>query len=235
MRQALMLALAASTLAFAASAQTPKPEYGVPSFDPAPKDKPNFSGKWLAPKPVGKLLAADGKAPPLNEEGKKVYADRQAKLKAGDKKIDPNSDCMLQGEPRLMNAPFPMLILQYGTHVDFVHQTNHTFRIVWFNDKLPDDPDPHWLGWPSAHWDGKTLVIDSTNFNAETWLDNSGLPHGEKLKVTERYTLEGKTIHGLITITDPDFYTRPWTTRLTLTKQPGEDLVPTVCEVDHKM
>ena len=45
------------------------------------------------------------------------------------------------------------------------------------------DLDPHWLGYSAAHWDGKTLVIDTIGQNDKTWLDYSGLPHSEKLKV----------------------------------------------------
>jgi hypothetical protein len=56
------------------------------------------------------------------------------------------------------------------------------------------------------------------------------------LKVQERYTLaNSQTINGSVTITDPDFYTAPWTTRFVLKRQPGMDLKENVCMDTHRM
>lgn len=231
---AAVLALGA-LLAAPSMAQTQQSvRYGAPVVDPVPAGRPDFSGKWAMAKPIRTLRTSDGAPPPLNAAGKAQYAKTRAALKA-DTKTDPVADCLMQGIPRLLYAPYPFLILQYGKHIDFVHETNHTFRIVYFNQPPPDDPDPHWLGWPVARWDGKILVIDSIGFNALTWLDYSGLPHGEKLKVEERYRLAGAVIKARVTITDPDFYTAPWSTDFTLVRQPGHDLKESVCARDHRM
>jgi hypothetical protein len=65
-------------------------------------------------------------------------------------------------------------------------------------------------------------VIDSTDFNAVTFLDDSGLPHSEKLRVTERLTLKTPDeLENRITITDPETFTRPWETVLIFRKLPG--------------
>ncbi len=237
-RSVLLLAgLAAFALsAPPASQAAPKADYSVPKTDPVPAGTPDFTGKWMMVNPARTLKPDNAKAAPLNAKGLAVYAKRQAALKAGDKKADPLSDCVMHGEPRLLFSPYPMLIMQYGKHVDFVHQANHTFRITYFNDTAPDDPDPHWLGWSSAHWAGKTLVIDSGVFNDQTWLDYSGLPHGTQLAVQERYRLQGGAIHGQVTITDPEFYTAPWTASFTLKKLPGQMVLPeSVCTREHKM
>jgi hypothetical protein len=120
--------------------------------------------------------------------------------------------------------------------VNFVHEVNHTFRNIYWGTMPPTDADPTYLGTALAHFDGKTLVIDSVAFNDLTWLDYSGLPHGEKLTVEERYTLSNpQTINGSVTITDPDFYTAPWTTRFTLKRQPGMSLKESVCMDTHQM
>ena len=79
-------------------------------------------------------------------------------------------------------------------------------------------------------------MIDSVGFNDKTWLDYSGLPHGEKLKVQERYALDGPDrIKGVVTITDPDTFSRPWSTAFTLVRKPGYDLKESVCVRDHRM
>lgn len=208
----------------------------APLFEQPPTGAPNFTGKWLNPRPAAQLLTLNGSQPPLNAAGKAEYAKRQSALKNGDRKIDPIAACLMHGVPRLLYTPLPFLILQTTRTVNFVHEANHTFRNIYF-DKLPgDEPDPSYLGASVAHFDGRALVIDSTDFNDLTWLDYSGLPHGEKLKVQERYTLENPaTIQGSITITDPDFYTAPWTTRLTLKRQPGMALAENVCMDTHQM
>jgi hypothetical protein len=209
----------------------------TPVFEQPPAGTPNFTGKWAITKPGGHLLTANGSEPPLNAAGKAEYARRQAALKSGDHKIDPVSTCLMHGIPRLLYAPYPFLILQTTRNVNFVHEVNHTFRnIYWTKAPAPEDVDPTYLGNSGAHFEDKTLVIDSVGFNDLTWLDYSGLPHGEKLTVQERYELRNpQTIDGSVTITDPDFYTAPWTTKFTLKRQPGMNLKENVCMDTHQM
>ena len=180
--------------------------------------------------PQAHLLAAGGAEPPLNASGKAEYARRQAALHHGDRNIDPISSCLLHGIPRLLYTPLPFLILQTTRDVNFIHEANHTFRNIYWDRPPGEEPDPTYLGSAVAHFVGRTLVIDSTGFNDLTWLDYSGLPHGAKLTVEERYTLQGPdTIQGDITLTDPDFYTAPWTTHVTFRRQPGMSLRENVC------
>jgi hypothetical protein len=208
----------------------------APVFEQPAGGSPNFTGKWLNTRPAIHLLTASGAEPPLNAAGKAEFARRKAALQAGDHKIDPVSACLMHGVPRLLYTPFPFLILQTTRNVNFVHEANHTFRIIYWDKQPIDDPDPTYLGYSVAHLVGNTLVIDTDGFNDLTWLDYSGLPHGEKLKVQERYTLERPdTIQGVVTMTDPDYYTSTWSTRFTLNKQPGMALKENSCMDTHQM
>ena len=208
----------------------------APVFEQPLAGTPNFTGKWAMPKPITHLLTSEGKEPPLNAAGQAEYAKRQVALKAGDKSIDPVSDCLMHGMPRLLYAPYPFLILQTTRSINFVHEVNHTFRIIYWDKMLPEDPDPNYLGYSIARFEGKTLVIDTIGLNDKTWLDYSGLPHGEQLKVEERYSLaDPDTIKGTVTITDPDYYTAPWATRFTLKRQSGTALRENVCMDTHRM
>lgn len=224
------LALAAAP-ALAAGAAAPTA--GGAIIHDAPKGVPNLTGKWINATPEAALKPVSG-AVPLNAKGREAYAKNKAEKAEGK---DPIKDCLMQGYPRLMFTKYPFLIMQYQKHVDFLHQANHTFRITYFGEKLDPDADPHWLGHPTAKWDGKTLVIDSDNYNGETWLDYSGLPHGEKLTTEERYTLsaDGKTIDGTVRISDPEYYSKPWTAAFTLKKEPGYSLEQFSCMADHRM
>lgn len=231
---ALLLAgvLALGTLPAAAASSAA----ADPLFEQPAPGTPNFTGKWMMSKHITHLLTEEGREPPLNAAGKAEYAKRRAALEAGDRSTDPISRCWMHGVPRLLYAPYPFLILQTTRSVDFVHEVNHTFRIIYWDKELPEDPDPLWLGSSIARLEGNTLVIDTIGFNDMTWLDYSGLPHGEKLKTEERYTLASPNrIEGSVTITDPDFYTKPWTTRFTLVKQPGMSLRENVCTDTHRM
>jgi len=224
-------ALLANIPALAASAPAQ-----APVFEQPPPGTPNLTGKWMMAEHITHLLTTDGKEPPLNAAGKAEYAKRQAALKSGDRKIDPVSECLMHGTPRLLYAPYPFLILQTTRSVDFVHEANHTFRIIYWDKTLPEDPDPDYLGYSIARFEGATLVIDTIGLLDKTWLDYSGLPHGEKLKVQERYTLtDPNTIKATVTLTDPDFYTSAWTTGFTLKKQPGMAIKENVCTDTHQM
>jgi hypothetical protein len=228
----VLAALLAGTPVLAADSPTDS----SPLFEQPAAGTANFTGKWLNTKPGGHLLTSDGREPPLNAAGQAEYAKRAAALKAGDHKVDPITTCLMHGIPRLLYTSYPFLILQTTRNISFVHEANHTFRVIYWDKAPADEPDPTYLGSSVAHLDGKTLVIDSVAFNDLTWLDYSGLPHGEKLTVQERYNLKDpQTISGSVLITDPQFYTQPWTTRFTLKRQPGMDLKENVCMDTHQM
>jgi len=236
MRPALAcLGLLAGAPVLAAADSAPGSD-AAPVFEQPAAGSPNFTGKWAITTPAAALRPASGGEPPLTAKGRTEYDRRRAALKSGDRKIDPISTCLMHGMPRLLYAPYPFLILQTTRNINFVHEVNHTFRNIYWGTMPPQDADPTYLGSALAHFDGKTLVIDSVAFNDLTWLDYSGLPHGEKLTVQERYTLtDPQTIGGTVTITDPDFYTSPWSTRFTLKRQPGMSLKESVCMDTHQM
>jgi hypothetical protein len=203
---------------------------------PAP-GTPDIGGVWQMSRPITRLKTLEGESPPLLPEARAEYARRTAALKA-DPDVDPVSKCWMHGLPRLMYAPYPVLIVQERDRINFVHEVNHTFRVVSLKRPLPTGPDldPQWLGYSAGRWQGKTLVIDSIGFNDKTWLDYSGLPHSDKLKVQERYRLkDADTLEGRVTLTDPQTFSRPWTTVFTLKRKPNYELKESVCARDHRM
>jgi hypothetical protein len=67
------------------------------------------------------------------------------------------------------------------------------------------------MGWSNGHWEGETLVVDTTGFNDQTWLDRAGNFHSDALHVVERYTAASRDhLQYEATIEDPNVYTRPW-------------------------
>jgi len=76
----------------------------------------------------------------------------------------------------------------------------------------------NWNGDSRGHWDGNTLVVETTNFNDRTRFRNSTAA----LKVTERFTrTDAETIDYQFTVEDPNTWTRPWTATVPLRKVPG--------------
>jgi hypothetical protein len=75
-----------------------------------------------------------------------------------------------------------------------------------------------WGGDSRGHWEGKTLVVDTTNFNARGWIATGGnsaalrgAPYSEQLHIVERFTpTDRATMQYEITIEDPANYTAPW-------------------------
>lgn len=208
----------------------------VPAGMAQAADHPDFTGLWKVQAFVPAIKTDQGAPPPLRPEAKKVYDQRVADRAAGHVK-DPIDACLPHGVPRLMYAPYPMLLLQANGQLDMIQEANHTTRLVYIGQPPVDGDDPKWLGDSAGHWDGRTLVIDTINNDHRTWLDKAGLPHSDEMKVTERLSLskDGKVLTDAITIDDPKTYTAPWTTTVRFNREPGMELKENVCTRDHRM
>jgi len=201
-------------------------------------DHPDFTGKWKVQAFIPTLKTDKGAAPPLRPEAKKIYDQRVADRAAGRKVDDPIDSCLPHGAARLMFTPYPFLLLQANGQLDLIQEANHTTRLIYIGQPPVDNDDPKWLGDSSAHWDGKTLVVDTINNDHRTWLDKAGLPHSDEMKLTERLSLgkDGKVLTDAITINDPKTYTAPWTTVVKFNRVPGAmELKENVCTRDHRM
>ena len=144
---------------------------------------------------------------PMNEKAKKVFAARQA----NEGVEDPEARCLPTGVPR--RDPYPSKILQMPNLVVILFEGNlHSFRQIFLDRKEhPKDLNPTWWGDSIGHWEGDTLVVDTTGFNGLTWLDLAGHPSSDQLHVIERYSRpDYGTLRWEITIEDPAWYTRPW-------------------------
>ncbi len=117
-------------------------------------------------------------------------------------------------------------IVQAPGFVTILHEMVHEARII------PLDGRPHagpnirtYMGDSRGHWEGNTLVIETTNFldnKTGIGLNGGGTPTSDALKLTERYTRAGKDqINYEVTIDDPKTYARPWRVAFPLTQEPG--------------
>jgi hypothetical protein len=113
-------------------------------------------------------------------------------------------------------------IVQAPGYVLIVTEMIHDARIIPLSGdgrSAHDDARVRsWGGDSRGHWEGKTLVVDTTNFNARGWIATGGnsaalrgVPYSEQLHIVERFTpIDRATLQYEVTIDDPANYTAPW-------------------------
>jgi hypothetical protein len=130
--------------------------------------------------------------------------------------LDPEAKCYLPGVPRAMYMPQPLQIVQSTEFIMMVFQYAGAIRSVYMNDHKPA-PAPSWMGWSNGHWEGDTLVIETTGLDDRTWFDRAGNFHSDELKVVERISVRSPDILNYeATIEDPKVFTRAWKISLPL-------------------
>jgi hypothetical protein len=150
--------------------------------------------------------------------------------------IDTQSRCLLSVAPRLAMLPSPFQIIQAPASVVFVWDDYHAYRVV------PLDGRPHagaavklWMGDARGHWEGNTLVIDTTNLNGKGRLSVVGDFLSEHAHLTERLTfVDANTMTYEVTIDDPTVFTRPWTMRAAEKRRPNYELWESACHEGEK-
>jgi hypothetical protein len=128
---------------------------------------------------------------------------------------EPELHCYQSGVPHSESNQFGVQIIQTPGYFVQLSEFMHTVRIIPTDGRPHIDPKSRlFQGDPVGHWEGDTLVVDTTNQNTKTWFDTSGNFKTEALHVTEKFTpQDANTIVYEVTVTDPNIYTQPWTAR----------------------
>lgn len=186
----------------------------------------------------------DGHIPPLTPYGESVRAAMAAARKPRPESwldISMYDRCITRG---VAGSMFPVI---YGNGTEIVQQPGlvalryemiHETRIVPIDPA--DHPRPHapaafrtYMGDPRGHWEGKTLVIETTNLigGHNGFVGNGGgLPYSDDTRLVERFTrLNDRTIHYEVTIYDLKTYTAPWTVAFEITHEPGYKIFEYAC------
>jgi hypothetical protein len=118
--------------------------------------------------------------------------------------------------PALYNSDYQ--IVQTPDAVMIMVEMVHDVRVIRMNTEHSPKSVPKWLGDSVGHWEGDTLVVDTTNFNGRTMFRGSS----ENLHVTERFQrVDANTILYRVTIDDPATFTKPWTMEYPFLATPG--------------
>jgi hypothetical protein len=169
-----------------------------------------------------------GRLPSLTPEGQKRAAEAAAAAKlvgrwdsAQSNQLDDRCVIFLGAGPPMLPASYNSnyQIVQSSGYVMILFEMGHDIRVI------PMDTRPHaprnvrqWLGDSRGHWEGDTLVVETTNFNGKNPLRGSS----ENLRVVERFTrVDADTIQYRFTVEDESTWTRPWTAELSMKKTVG--------------
>ena len=198
-------------------------------FDPprTSDGRPDMGGIWQLPGAANEDLEehpeafddTGGPASIVDPSDGKVPMRSWAAVRRGEnaqENIHPSAACLLSGMPYTMYRPGPYQFLQTPDYFVVLSTRAHAYRVVSLEELPPVGDDLRlWNGISRGRWEGNTLVIETTNQNAMTWLDQRARFYTKDAQVVERLTLiDTDTIHYQATVTDPDVYTSPFTIAL---------------------
>jgi hypothetical protein len=147
---------------------------------------------------------------------------------------DPTAHCFVAGVPRSMYVPSPHQIIQTPEYIVILFE-----RMSW--RIIPLDGRKHladnlrlWQGDSVGRWDGDILVVDTTNLNGKTWLNEVGevVSHAEHV-VEQFIPVSPDRIMYRATVSDPIAYTKPWTIEMQLNRDAKEELLEVACHEDN--
>ncbi len=185
------------------------------------------------PRPAAAAGAAP-RPPPMAPDRPKYKPELVAKVKELEAKQvehDPVLRCRSPGLPRI--GPPDKIVQTPGQIVFLYDDVSGAFWRIVPTDGRPHrkDVDESYLGDSVGHWEGDTLVIETVNFNGESWLTDDGAFHTNGLRVTERLSRNGDTLEWQAIADDPAVLAEPWKLRprrMKLTTQELAEPVPCV-------
>ena len=166
---------------------------------------------------LGQSSPAEGsntqRPPPDRPSYKPEYMAKVNDLNARQVEEDPLLRCVNPGLPRI---GAPDKIAQTSNQLIFLYDdvVGNFFRVIPTDGRgHRTDVEATYLGDSIGYWEGDTLVVETVNFNDETWLIDDGSFHTTDLRVVERLTRTGDTLEWQATAHDPAVLAEPWAMR----------------------
>jgi hypothetical protein len=238
----LAIVLAAPTLVVLHAQWLNYPTPGIPRLPngqpnlaaPAPRTadgKPDLSGVWNRLSPKYRInIAADLKPEEVQPWAKDLVQQRTENFG----KDAMSALCLPLGPAYTTDADGTgggmMKIIQTPALIVILNP-DLTYRQIYLDGRaLETSPNPSWMGYSVGRWEADTLVVESFGFNDRTWLDTSGHPHTEALRMTERYRRRNfGNLELEATLQDPTVYARPWTVAVQAELAADTELLEFVC------
>jgi hypothetical protein len=180
----------------------------------------------------------NGRLPPLTPEAQKRFAARREYLRQhpADSWLDRSGTdrCLVyHGAPPISTGYGNNLqIFQAPGYVAILHEQVHDVRMVPLDGRARLNV-PRWSGESRGHWEGNTLVVETTNYSEKAELSPGSplrFPASTKTRAIERFTrVNADRIDYSFTIDDPSVYTRAWTAERPMPRLPDEVLYEYAC------
>ena len=171
----------------------------------------------------------NGRLPDVNAEGRRRAEEVAAAQKAlGGRwdsaeanQLDDRCIIMAVAGPPMMNFAYNSnyQIVQAPGYVMILTEMIHDARVIPLDGRAPPPGGvTQWVGLSRGHWDGETLVVETTNFNAKNPFHGSSA----RMKVTERFSRVAEDeIRYTFTVEDPGTWDRPWTAEMPMQRTRG--------------
>lgn len=189
--------------------------------------KPDLSGIWI------NVYNPDDPPPPLKPWAAELHRQRIE----NNSKDYPGGYCLPANAAPITRA-FPYKFVQTPTLIVVLHESDTPgVRQIFLDGRgHPPDINPTWEGHSIGHWEGDTLVIDTSGYNDRSWLSLSGIPHTERLHTVERIRRpDYGHIEVEVTMDDSEAFTGPWRRTFTATlAPPGEEIGEFICTENNR-
>jgi hypothetical protein len=195
--------------------------------------KARLTGTWDRSPDVAMIPTQQ---PPLKPQYQAERAARQKAAREADQRGEPlltdnAAECLPDGMPGMMMAPYPMEVLQTPGQITIIAEAYAQIRRIYLNEKqLPiEDAEPGYWGHEVGRWDSDTLVVNTVGIKPSArFLD---VPHSDQMQVDERIRLlSPDSFEDQITVTDPVYFTAPWTFGWKYVRRSGYKMLEYVCE-----
>jgi len=207
----------------------PRTADGAPDLSaPAPRTadgRPDLTGLWVPRGFEGSLFDPSA-----------VHAWAQAAVVEAERNFfaeNPRFLCLPSGPAYLTaggTAGGLRRIVQNPSVIVFLYSDLIYRQIFMDGRELEPDPLPTWMGYSVGRWEGDTLVVESNGYNDKTWLHRRGLPHTERLRMTERYRRSDfGHMQMEITFEDPETFDSPLQAIIPMEYVADDELLETVC------
>ena len=209
--------------------QPPNAAGGPPAGPPAPPPVPELKPGEIPAATFGNIGAGFKDGLPLQPWA----AELLAKRKAENSKDNPDAHCLPLGLMQLHEHPQPRKIAQMPNLMIIMYEAQAGLRQIFMDGRplAPKDAQPWWYGYSVGHWEGNdTLVVETTGFRDDVWLDVNGSPLTNSGKLTEKFRRPNfGTLEIDVTVEDPKVYTKPFTVRVNQRLMPDTDLIEFIC------
>jgi hypothetical protein len=173
--------------------------------------------------------------PPLKPEYLAAWRAEQAQIRElteqGLPPANNYSACVPDGMPAMMQAMFPMEVLETPGQITIIQEAYNQVRRIYLDEPAlePEDAEPLFAGHSVGRWEGDTLVVETVGI--KDYVQFRGVPHSPGMRIVERIRLLDESfMENQITIVDPEYLTEPWSWTWLYRRWPGYKIQEYVCE-----